>query len=415
VARKFVLCADGTCNAFGPSSSNVARLLELIELTAPATQIACYDQGLGTRLGEHKRVRRFRDRLGDSGALYLVDPPKASWLRPWTWRSLVRAMADGTGLDIHLRQLYRTLAALHEEKDEVYFFGFSRGAFTVRALAGLVWRYGLPRTKDPAIADATFDEAWPLFVNEFPDEDGHAATRAAQFRRDRDQRECPIEFLGLWDTVKSYGGLRPVMLPHLRHNPSVAVVRHAMSLDEQRGWFELTTWGWLDGDRKECAAASRLDPEDADVIRQQKVVEVWFTGCHADVGGGGRDRATADIALRWMLGEAQHFGLRLNDAGRTFLSAADQHPRVTPSRTLFWKVVERKQREAIVNAGRWPARVIAPRGASPRHPLDAIRQQTLWHHETTTDLSRFGTIPDGVTLQKRPTLRTPASSSVKAG
>src|SRR4029453_18858692 len=59
-------------------------------------------------------------------------------------------------------------------------------------------------------------------------------------------RECRIRFLGLWDTVKSYGGLRRVMCAHLRHNPIVDTVRHALALDEQRGWFDATTWGRLD-------------------------------------------------------------------------------------------------------------------------------------------------------------------------
>jgi uncharacterized protein (DUF2235 family) len=417
LARNFVLCADGTCNAFGPSSSNVAKLLQYVELRAPEVQAVCYAQGVGTRRGQHKRVRKFRDSLGASAALCLTDPPNDSWLAPWTWKSWIEAMAYGTGLDVHVGRLYVELAKHCREGDTVYGFGFSRGAFVVRALAGLVWRYGLPAGHDKGEARARFAEAWPLFRQEFPDKDGTNAERAAQFRAQHAQRPCPFEFLGLWDTVKSYGGLEPVMLPHLRHNPSVRVVRHALALDEQRGWFELTTWGWLDSDQEVCAAASRLAPDDAARIAGQNVVEVWFNGCHADVGGGGRNEATSDISLRWMLGEAHAFGLELNDVGREFLTvpAGRETPTVVQSRSLFWKVIERKQRQAIVNAGRWPALVVAPRGASPRHPRDSVRGLTLWHHESATDLSRFGTLPADVRLMKHHTRRCAPTSAPRSG
>jgi uncharacterized protein (DUF2235 family) len=81
----------------------------------------------------------------------------------------------------------------------------------------------------------------------------------------REHRPCPVHFLGLWDTVKSYGGLDPAILPHLRHNPIVAHVRHALALDERRAWFKPTTWGRLDSDLH--AAMTRLAPEDAETIR----------------------------------------------------------------------------------------------------------------------------------------------------
>jgi uncharacterized protein (DUF2235 family) len=413
MAKNLVLCADGTCNAFGRSSSNVGRLLEFVELCDCGSQVVVYDQGVGTGVRQHNEVRKFRDALGPSGALDLRPPPKESVWFPWTWPSLITAMAYGTGLDVNVGQLYQALATWYEPDDHVYLFGFSRGAFTVRALAGLVWRYGLPSTTDDNAARARFADAWPLFVAEFPDEDGTAAAKAVQFKDHHGSRDCRVHFLGLWDTVKSYGGLKPVMLPHLRHNPAVCNVRHALSLDEERGWFEPTTWGWLDSDRQVCAAGSRLASADAEQISRQDVVEVWFNGCHADVGGGGKNPDTAAIALRWMLGEAHHFGLKLNDNGRRFLSvpATDEHPSVTRSRTRFWRVIECKQRQAITNAGRWPARFIAERGASPRQPRAAIRDKTLWHHESATELRRFEPLPEGVRLKPRPTLRLRAAPS----
>jgi uncharacterized protein (DUF2235 family) len=312
-------------------------------------------------------------------------------------------MVGGLGLKANVRQLYVRLAELYSPDDQVFLFGFSRGAFTVRALAGLTWRYGLPA--DPNRAEARFDAAWPLFRREFPDRQHFAAAKAKAFF-ERGGRQCPVHFLGLWDTVKSYGGLFPRMLPHLRHNASVSTVRHALSLDEQRGWFEATTWGWLDSDQREDAAASRLSEDDKNKIRAQDVVEVWFTGCHADVGGGGLSDRSSSIALRWMLGEAEHAGLELNTYGRWFLSCPSEteNPDVENSRSPSWKIVDWFPRAGIKNDKAWPRHVYARR-ASPRRPQDSVRCRKVLYHESVRDLSAFKDVPDCIDLESRPTRR----------
>src|SRR5262249_60151613 len=93
--KNLVLCADGTCNAFGQSSSNVARLLEFLELHKADEQVVCYDQGIGTSRDEQTRIIAFRDGLGEKGALHPLDPPRDSWSRPWTWPFLIASMAGG--------------------------------------------------------------------------------------------------------------------------------------------------------------------------------------------------------------------------------------------------------------------------------------------------------------------------------
>jgi uncharacterized protein (DUF2235 family) len=320
-------------------------------------------------------------------------------------------MTRGAGLEVKVARLYEALASTYEPDDRVFLFGFSRGAFAVRALAGLTWRYGLPASRDRADARARFAECWPLFAGEFPDEGGLKSARADEFRRVHGQRRCTIHFMGLWDTVKSYGGLQPVMLPHLRHNPSVAVVRHALALDEQRGWFEVTTWGWLDSDRGCRAAASRLTPSEQQCIASQDVVEVWFSGCHSDVGGGGAADDTSSIARRWLLAEAWHQGLAVNHAGAAFLTrpAEAEKPRPSNSRNVGWRIVDTVRRNVIDNSGRWPI-TVTKRGAAPRRPKDAVRDGTLWYHESVTDLSRFGDRAEGVRLEPRATRRTEPTS-----
>ena len=401
--KNVVLCADGTCNAFGSASSNVARLLELIELRNNHVQVVCYDQGIGTTATQYSRLEAFNKSLGEKSALSPLRPPNDSWSNPFSWPFLIASMAGGLGLKANVRQLYVKLAELYSPDDRVFLFGFSRGAFTVRALAGLTWRYGLPA--DPHQAVARFDAAWPLFTHEFPDRQGFAAAKAKAFF-EIGGRQCPVHFLGLWDTVKSYGGLFPRMLPHLRHNASASTVRHALSLDEQRGWFEVTTWGWLDSDQRKDAAASRLSEDDKNKIRAQDVVEVWFRGCHADVGGGGLSERSPSIALRWMLGEAQLAGLELNTYGRWFLTCPSEteDPDVADSRSRPWKIVDWFPRAGIKNDKAWPRHVYARR-ASPRRPQDSVRGGKVLYHESVRDLSAFKDVPDGIDLESRPTRR----------
>jgi len=400
--KNVVLCADGTCNAFGDASSNVARLVEFIELHKKDEQVVAYDQGIGTTLSQYPRLKSFADGLGSDSAFSALEPPNEAWTDPRTWPFLILSMTCGLGLKTNVRQLYVTLARLYSPGDRVFLFGFSRGAFTVRALAGLTWRYGLPASGD---AHARFSKAWTLFKNEFPDPGGDNKAKAKAFF-DNDGRECSIHFLGLWDTVKSYGGLLPRMLPHLRHNASVHTVRHALSLDERRGWFEVTTWGWLDSDQKEDAAGSRLDPDEVAKIKAQDVVEVWFTGCHADVGGGGQSDRAASIALRWLLGEARQAGLRLNAYGRWFLTCPSECERaeVEDSRSTRWKVVDWFPRAGIKNDKTWPRHVYARR-ASPRRPQDSIRGKRVLYHESVKDLSAFKDVPSCVALECRATRR----------
>jgi uncharacterized protein (DUF2235 family) len=399
--KNVVLCADGTCNAFGYSSSNVARLIEFIELHKKDEQLVAYEQGIGTTLTQYERIKRFADRLGDNSALWALEPPNEKWSDPRTWPFLIASMTCGWGLKTNVRRLYATLARMYSPGDRVFLFGFSRGAFTVRALAGLTWRYGLPApSRDP---NARFSQAWPLFVNEFQDPAGGAKAKAFF---DNGGCECPIHFLGLWDTVKSYGGLFPRMLPHLRHNASVHTVRHALSLNESRGWFEVTTWGWLDSDQKKDAAASRLDPDDIAKIKTQDVAEVWFTGCHADIGGGGHSDRSASIALRWLLGEANQAGLRLNAYGRWFLACPSEYESadVEDSRSRPWKVVDWLPRAGIKNDKTWPRHVYARR-ASPRRPQDSVRRKRVLYHESVKCLSVFKDVPSCVALERRTTQR----------
>jgi len=179
------------------------------------------------------------------------------------------------------------------------------------------------------------------------------------------------------------------MLPHLRHNPIVTHVRHALALDERRGWFDVTTWGRLDIDRQPDAAWSRLSERVRDQIEQQDVEEVWFRGCHSDIGGGDREAQSARVALRWMLGEAAQAGLRLNADGCCLLKSTPEHERaeVHESHTLAWRLIELLPRLTIDNSGKWPKRVAAPTRQAVRHPDLLLRNGVVTVHDSVDEAS----------------------------
>lgn len=369
MSKNIIICSDGTSNTFDADQTNVTRLIQHLALGNHREQVAVYDQGVGTNADRVSEVESFRAGLEGDAALHILPPPLRS---RWPKSSLDRwrGLAFGDGLEQNIREMYGELSRLYEGPDDkVFLFGFSRGAFTVRALAGLLYRCRLsPRAdRNP---DARFERAWALYEPMRPDDDQKLIADLAEFRKD--QRLCGIHFMGLWDTVKSYGGLKPKLLPHLRHNPIVCHVRHALALHEERAWFKPTTWGLLNSDAGPDKATSRLPEVEWPHYQKQDIAEVWFAGCHSDVGGGKKERDSATVALRWMIGEAVNVspGLILNDSGRRLLATPDplELPRVHRSQRPWWWLLEQVSRTEIDNDRRWPGTFPARGSDGMRHP-----------------------------------------------
>ena len=370
MSRNIVVCSDGTGNTFDSRVTNVTRLVKTLVLDSPERQLVIYDQGVGTTARREQEARKSRD----APALRILPAPPASKANPAGWTARGRGLLFGYGLKENIRQMYRVLAEEYDESDQLFMFGFSRGAFTVRALAGLLHRCHLP-DRDSSDPDDRFERAWNLFQPMVADAKAVEALR-------REHRPCPVHFLGVWDTVKSYGGLKPVILPHLRHNPDVAHIRHALAIDERRAWFKPTTWGQLDSDR--TGAMTRLDPDEANAFEAQDIGEVWFSGCHSDVGGGGDETASTRVALRWMLAEAASVDPPLlpNDAGWKLLRSADA-PEPMPikqSWTLSWRAMEQIPRSEIDNSGVYP-KMVRHRGSDGvRTPATSERNGKVAFH-----------------------------------
>ncbi len=211
--------------------------------------------------------------------------------------------------------------------DDIYLFGFSRGAYTVRVLAAFIHKIGLLSPQQQNLADAAlaaYKQSQEIDVESnvrvsvggnFEINPESKDDRAAQFTRIVSVKWPTIKFLGVWDTVASVIVPRPDRfytfslqeLPHTRRNPSVQVFRHAIALDERRRMFRLHIW-----DEGQSFMHNRFSKTNNSEPQDQK--QVWFASVHADIGGG-YPEAESELSkypLLWMIGEAAKHGLRFN-------------------------------------------------------------------------------------------------------
>jgi uncharacterized protein (DUF2235 family) len=293
LGKNIVVCCDGTGNEFKQSNSNVVKLYTCLEIKEG--QRGYYHPGVGTM-----------------GA-----PNRSTWIG--RLESKVAGLAFGAGFTDALEDAYRYLMDHYEDGDNIYLFGFSRGAYGVRALAGALYMYGLlcPGNEGhiPYLLRMYSKESRRAFKNNeaILKKDDSAEAFKATF-----SREVPIHFVGVWDTVSSIGWVYdPVKLLFDGQNPVVRRARHAMSINERRCFFQAYLLG------------RPLPPEQTPILKgeQQDIVQAWFAGVHSDVGGGyGQEECgPAEVTLQWMLEEAEAVGLVINQAKKAAVLGLEEH------------------------------------------------------------------------------------------
>ncbi|GAB2714828.1 DUF2235 domain-containing protein [Halomonas garicola] len=202
--------------------------------------------------------------------------------------------AFGYGLSKNLRQGYDWLARRYAEGDDIWIFGFSRGAYTARSLAGLIRKCGLLRIVTPGL----LDRAEEIYRDKKlkPDDEPCDIFKRHYGRTPR------IHFIGVWDTVGALGvpGTRfTEQRKYSWHDTELSSIvdyaYHAVALDEHRAAYEVPLWVSRDGRKK---------PGNREVEQR------WFIGAHANVGGGYGDDPLADIPLQWMSEKASDAGLK---------------------------------------------------------------------------------------------------------
>ncbi|KAF8338082.1 uncharacterized protein EI90DRAFT_3041523 [Cantharellus anzutake] len=296
--RMLVLYFDGSDDRYDSTNSNVVKLFSFLAKGDP-NQLVYYQAGIGT---------------------YNLGPQFVSGIARWIARIVDLAVAFSLGG--HVKGGYRFLQDHYQDGDRICLFGFSRGAYTARALAGMLYTVGL---LPPGMAEEVHF-AYEIYKNQ---------TASASYKRDF-SRQVKIEFIGVWDTVSSVGALIPRILPFSSDNHITRTFRHAMSLDEHRAAFQCNPWqrtvdgqqggsgprvgilrtslsilwktlafwnwrkNWRKGDLESGEGPTNPEPPT-------HVKEVWFAGCHSDVGGGSVANdskvALSNIPLRWMIKE----------------------------------------------------------------------------------------------------------------
>lgn len=282
MGKNIIICCDGTGKEYGKYNTNVVKIFEII-LKDPNKQIAYYDPGVGT--------------LSAHGAI------------TYTAKFITKlyGLAFAYGITQNIEDAYEYLMDKYEENDKVYLFGFSRGAFTVRALAGMLNKCGLlQKGSNNLIPYASRMYRFGSDVD------------AAGFKK-AFSRICKPYFIGVWDTVKSVGLIRRRRFPNARLNPDVSFGRHAISIDEKRSKYRPNLW-------------------EKSENTEQDIKQVWFAGVHSDVGGGYEEDGLANIALKWMIGEAEKKGLYIDDKAVQKISP-DHKDKLHNTLLPFWWIL----------------------------------------------------------------------------
>ena len=289
MSKRIVLLSDGTGNSASKVwKSNVWRVFESLDLRGD-DQIAFYDDGVGTS--------SFKP-LAILGGVF------------------------GWGLKRNVLDIYKFLCANYQPGDQIYGFGFSRGAFTIRVLIGLILSQGLVRGD----TDAELYQNAKMAYRAYRAEKFHTIWRieklfrlirdavlylfGVHYNKARNQAVDQIAFVGVWDTVAAYGfpidemargfsqWIWPLELPNRTFDLRIQRACHALSLDDERTTFHPVLW-------------------NEDGVPTKKLSQVWFAGVHSNVGGGYPDDSLAYIPLVWIMKEAETFGLKFKTIPNT--------------------------------------------------------------------------------------------------
>jgi uncharacterized protein (DUF2235 family) len=216
-----------------------------------------------------------------------------------SWLGRVIDGATGRGLSRNILEAYRYLIANYQPEDQLVFFGFSRGAFTVRSLVGLIRKCGILRMDAAHMVDRAYELYRARSAAAHPGE-----REAPLFRRTSAGSDItPVKFMGVWDTVGALGN--PLLANGILsrrykfHDTDLSsTVEHAyqaLAIDERRRFFQATMWR-----------------QQAHAINTQTLEQVWFVGVHCNVGGGYSATGLSDIALEWILSRARPCGITLD-------------------------------------------------------------------------------------------------------
>lgn len=277
--KRIITCSDGTWNKPGvliegqTVRTNVQKMFEAIskyDVVNNIYQLKHYDEGVGSEGG---------------------------------WFSKIFSAVTGKGIDENILSAYKFIMWNYEPGDEIYLFGFSRGAYTARSIAGLIRNCGILKKMDLNL----IKQAYAIYRDR-SEATGPKSETALQFKSDNSYDISSLKFIGVWDTVGALGiPLNSFQLANKRkyafHDTTLSSIvdnaYHALSIDEKRGNFQPTLWN------QSKDAGNRSTP--------QTLEQRWFAGTHSNIGGGYPNEGLSDIALQWLVDKSKNLGLVFED------------------------------------------------------------------------------------------------------
>ncbi len=295
--KRIIICADGTWNS--PKDEHPTNVLKLARAISPMSkdnipQQVFYDWGIGS------------------------------------YHDGVVAGATGKGLNKNIMDDYRYIVQNYSDGDELFFFGFSRGSFTIRSLCGLINNCGILKRDDAKLIQKAFN-----YYKNLGDEYKPSGKKSIEFRKKHSHLSKEIKFVGIWDTVGAMG--IPISFLGLfeakdefydtKMGENIKVARHALAIDEHRKDFEPTIWKQKKG---------------------MNIKQVWFAGAHSNVGGSYApdkdDDLLSDIPLDWLISEASKYGLKVEKHLKTNLNK-DPLATLHNSRLKFYRLKKKYYRK----------------------------------------------------------------------
>jgi uncharacterized protein (DUF2235 family) len=312
MSKNIVLLSDGTGNSSAKLfKTNVWRLFQAVDLTKPEKQVAYYDNGVGT-----SSFKLF----AALGGIF------------------------GFGLKRNIIDIYSFCCRNYKEGDNIYGFGFSRGAFTIRVVAGFISSMGLVKydgSEEHLARDAR--TAYRRFLSERKFHSGifvtplrklrdvvrHTVLRKPTVEKIRFTRVDKFHFLGVWDTVDAYGGpieeitraidyyYWPLSMPDQFMNQRITRACQALAIEEERDAFKPVLWderyvrrdGILHSIDQDWTPAPSDPDKPLAAIDKERISQVWFVGVHCDIGGGYPQDGLSYFSLKWMMQRAEVYGL----------------------------------------------------------------------------------------------------------
>ena len=385
LSKNIVILCDGTSNEISQDRTNILRLFGCLKKSPE--QCVFYDPGVGTFGAENSASYYYRR---------LVE---------------IWGLATGWGMDANVKQAYRYLVhhydhknGEYDEADRIFIFGFSRGAYTARVLAGFIHAVGLLHPDNLNLLNYAYRAYKSIGENADSETGDNSFAEVRLFERILRPIRPRIRLLGLFDTVGSViesGRFGPRLRSHAftSTNPSVESVRHALALDERRTMFQPQLWP--------TGKMYRREHFNAKSEIEQDVKEAWFVGSHGDVGGGYPEAksAIAKIPLTWMIREAQAADVLLKTRTINTIVLAQNSERymapdaqapINNSMTPAWSMLEclpRFKRRHIKTSRSTIAGVYIPWFEERIVPEGANIHSTVFDHDRSSNAVKRSNLP----------------------